>query len=31
MVKKRIDQSKMSHLLWNLGRFRQIDTIMTQV
>lgn len=31
MVKKRIDQSKMSHLLWSLGRFHQIDTIMTQV
>ncbi|WP_348620621.1 hypothetical protein [Paenibacillus polymyxa] len=31
MVKKWIDQSKMSHLLCSLGRFHQIDTIMTQL
>ncbi|MGG4215787.1 hypothetical protein [Paenibacillus sp. FSL L8-0638] len=31
MVKKQIDQSKMSHLLWSLGRFHQIAIIMTQL
>lgn len=28
---KQIDQSKMSHLLWSLGRFHQIAIIMTQL
>lgn len=31
MMKKWIDQSKMSHLLCSLGRFHQIATIMTQL
>lgn len=31
MVEKWIDQSKMSHLLWSLGRFHQIAIVMTQL
>lgn len=31
MMKKWIDQSKMSHLLWSLGRFHRIAIVMTQL